>query len=202
MMGHENNKKPGKIRNVLRTILLILTGIILGVNLYLANASGIVGNQLPMPFGYGIANVLSGSMEPTFSPGTLLLVKEEKDIKTGDIVVYQSGQSLVVHRVVSIDGDTVVTKGDANNTQDEPFNRNQIKGIVIGWIPGVGNLVKFLKTPVGIILILVLAFFLLEGSFRKKKETDEEELEKIRQEIQKLKQEIQEEKNTEDNRKN
>ena len=83
-----------KTSPVLRRILLAVIGLILGVNVYFANASGIGGNHLPMPFGYGIANVLSGSMEPTFSKGALLLVKEEKQTEPGQIVVYQSGQVL------------------------------------------------------------------------------------------------------------
>ena len=122
-----------------------------GVNVYFANASGIGGNHLPMPFGYGIANVLSGSMEPTFSKGALLLVKEEKKTEPGQIVVYQSGQELIVHRVIQIEGNLVTTKGDANEAADPVFDASQIKGVVVGWIPFLGSLVSFLKTPVGII---------------------------------------------------
>lgn len=73
MKNKANTKSKKKQRSILRRILLIIIGLILGVNVYLANAKGIVGNKLPMPFGYGMANVLSGSMEPTFSKGTLLL---------------------------------------------------------------------------------------------------------------------------------
>ena len=82
----KTEKKKQKLNTLLRALLLIFAGGILGLNLYLANARGIVGNQLPMPFGYGLANVLSGSMEPTFSPGTLLLVKKTDSIEKGDIV--------------------------------------------------------------------------------------------------------------------
>ena len=103
MMEKQTAKKT-KQRSIIRRFLLVIIGLALGVNVYLANAKGIVGNQLPMPFGYGLANVLSGSMEPTFSKGALLLVKESKDVHTGDIVVYQSGQELIVHRVIAQKG--------------------------------------------------------------------------------------------------
>ena len=164
-------------------------GLILGVNAYLANAREIVGNQLPMPFGYGLANVLSGSMEPTFSKGTLLLVKKESSYKTGDIVVYQTDRELIVHRIIEIDGDVVVTQGDANNAADQPFEKEQIKGVVIGWIPFLGNVAGILKTPAGILLVLVCAFLLIEGSFRKQREADDRELEAIKEEIRRLKEE-------------
>lgn len=179
-----------KASPVLRRILLVLIGLILGVNIYFANASGIGGNRLPMPFGYGIANVLSGSMEPTFSKGALLIVKEEKKAEPGQIVVYQSGQELIVHRVIQTEGNLVTTKGDANDTADPVFDMDQIKGVVIGWIPALGLLVSFLKTPVGIILLLVCAVLLLEGSFRKQKQSDDIQLEGIKEEIRRLKEEI------------
>ena len=179
-----------KASPVLRRILLVLIGLILGVNIYFANASGIGGNRLPMPFGYGIANVLSGSMEPTFSKGALLIVKEEKKAEPGQIVVYQSGQELIVHRVIQTEGNLVTTKGDANDTADPVFDMDQIKGVVIGWIPALGLLVSFLKTPAGIILLLVCAVLLLEGSFRKQKQSDDIQLEGIKEEIRRLKEEI------------
>ena len=90
-----------------RLLLLILCGVILGVNVYLANANSLVGNQLPMPFGYGAAVVLSGSMEPEFSKGDLIVVNETDTYEVNDIVVFQDGNSLVVHRIINIDGETI-----------------------------------------------------------------------------------------------
>ena len=183
------NKKKILHSAFFRRMLLAVLGVILGINLYMTNARGVLGNQLPMPFGYGIANVLSGSMEPTFSKGALLLVEETDHITTGDIVVYQAGHELIVHRIVEIDGDTVVTQGDANNVADQPFDRSEIKGKVLGWVPGLGAAVTVLKTPLGIILTLVLAFLLIEASFRKQREADDQELEAIKEEIRRLKEE-------------
>lgn len=185
-------KKKQNKGQILRRIVLIVTGLILGVNVYLANARGIVGNQLPMPFGYGIANVLSGSMEPTFSRGTLLLVKETDEFQVGDIVVYQSGNELIVHRITALNGKQVTTQGDANNVADPVFSEEEIKGVVISWIPHLGTAVSLLRTPAGIILILIIAFLLVEGSFRKQREADDMELERIKEEIRRLKKEKEE----------
>ena len=185
----KQNKKQCPL---VRRILLIIIGLILGLNVYFANAKGIVGNKLPMPFGYGIANVLSGSMEPTFSKGSLLIVKETKDVKQGDIIVYQSGSELIVHRVIKIEQNQITTQGDANNIVDPTFNKTQIKGVVILWIPVLGSIANTLKTPVGIILVLLCAFLLVEGSFRRQKEADVEEIEAIKEEIRRLKEETKE----------
>lgn len=187
--SHISEKTKKKRKRILRRLLLIIVGLILGLNLYFANAGKILGNQLPMPFGYGLANVLSGSMEPTFSKGTLLLVKDTQDVETGDIVVYQSQNELIVHRVVSITDNEIITQGDANNVADPPFDKTQIKGKVIAWIPFLGSVAALLKTPAAVIVILVLAFVLVEGSFRVQRDADDQELEAIKAEIQRLKDE-------------
>lgn len=184
-----NGKTNKKKKRILRRLLLIFVGLILGLNLYFINAGKILGNKLPMPFGYGMANVLSGSMEPTFSKGTLLLVKDTKEVQEGDIVVYQSRDELIVHRIISLSGDEVVTQGDANSVADEPFDRSQIKGKVIGWIPLLGNVAALLKKPIAVIIILILAFVLVEGSFRSQRDADDQELEAIKEEIRRLKEE-------------
>lgn len=180
------SNKNSKIAVILRRVLLAVLGIVLGVNLYLANVNAVTRNHLPMPFGMGIAVVLSGSMEPELRVDDLVVVKKASDYKENDIVVYQRNQYLVMHRVVSLDGDVIVTKGDANNVADEPIARSYVKGVVVGHIPWMGKIVRILKTPAGILLIFVLAVMLVEMSFQKKKEKDNEELEKIKDEIERL----------------
>lgn len=174
-------------KNLIRVVLLVLCGAILGFNVYLANANSLLGNQLPMPFGCGAAVVLSGSMEPELSKGDLIIVSKSETYEKNDIVVFQSRGSLVVHRIVDIDKDTVITKGDANNTTDEPINIIAIKGKVRFCIPFVGNIVNFIKTPIGTICIIVVAILLIEIPRRNEKQKDDEEKQKIIDEINRLK---------------
>lgn len=188
--GKSRRKQKKKSRGILRRLLLILMGIVLGINLYLANARNIAGNQLPMPFGMGAAVVLSGSMEPNLSKGDLIFVQRTEPLQLEDIIVYQSGSSLIVHRIVSMYGDTIVTQGDANNVPDEPISTSQIKGKVIGHIPWVGNVLNFLKIPVVSLAVLILAFALTELSFRRQKEEDGRDLEEVKEEIRRLKEEL------------
>ena len=181
--------KPKK-HSFFRHALLVVFGLILGVNVYFSNAKLLVGNALPMPFGTGAAVVLSGSMEPTLSKGDLIFVRKSDIIEQGDIVVYQSGSSLIMHRVVQLDGTSVVTQGDANNVPDEPIQTAQIKGVVIGWIPAVGILFNALKTPVGAFITLLAAVALIELSFRKQKDEDDKTLSEVKEEIRRLKEEL------------
>ena len=70
------NKTSG-IRSIwIRRLVLALLGLLMGLQIYFVNAGRVMGDPLPMPFGYGAAVVLSGSMEPTYSAGDLLIVKK------------------------------------------------------------------------------------------------------------------------------
>ena len=178
------------MKNSLRLVLLIVCGTVLGLNVYLANAKSLMGNQMPMPFGYGVAVVLSGSMEPALSVGDLILLKETDAVQVEDIVVFQDVSSLVVHRVVDIDENMITTKGDANNVSDDPMDASLVKGKVFMTIPGVGHLVNFLKTPIGTLLTIILAIALIEIPRRIEMQKDDEEREKLIEEINQLKKEI------------
>ena len=116
-----------KIRDLFRLLILVLCGLALGVNVYLLNARNLMHNMLPMPFGYGAAVVLSGSMETTFSAGDLIIVEDTDEYAVRDIVVYQDRNSLVVHRIIEIDDEFVITQGDANNAPDEAIALSSIK---------------------------------------------------------------------------
>ena len=179
--------KPKKHSALWRRLALVVLGLLLGVNAYLANARGLGGNQLPMPFGTGFAVVLSGSMEPTLHVNDLLVVRRADQYNVGDIVVYQSGYELIVHRVIAADGDTLVTRGDANNAADPPIDVSAVKGVVAARVPVLGTVVSALKTPTGILVLLVCAFGLIELSYRRQKDADDRDLEAIKAEIRRLK---------------
>lgn len=180
-----------KHTGILRILLLIICGAILGVNVYSLNANRLVGNRIPMPFGYGAAVVLSGSMEPTLSTDDLIIVRKAESLAVDDIVVFQDEDILVVHRIIETDGETVTTKGDANNAADEPVSVSDIKGKVVFSIPFAGKIVNFMKTPVGILLVIIAAIALVEIPHRKEKRKHDEDQQKIIEEIERLKQEQQ-----------
>ena len=177
--------------SIVRIFLLVICGTILGVNVYSLNANRVVNNKLPMPFGYGAAVVLSGSMEPEFFKNDLIIVKEAEEYELRDIVVYQDGAMLVVHRIIRIDGEMVTTQGDANDGADEPIEVSLIKGKVVFCVPYVGVIIDFLKTPIGTFIIIALAILLVEIPRRREKRSDDEERTKIIEEIKKLKEEQQ-----------
>lgn len=187
------HKKPiGKKKMVLtalRIVLLAAVAVVIGVNVYLWNARSLMGNTMPMPFGYGCAVVLSGSMEPTLEIDDLIFVKKQDSFQPDDIVVFRDGASLTVHRLLSIDSETAITKGDANNVADEPIAVEQIVGCVVGRLPKMGVVTRFLKTPAGVLLLLGGALLLTELSFRKDRQAGDEKVEQLKEEIRRLRQE-------------
>lgn len=176
-----------QLKSVIRISVLVLLAVLIGVSIYSINASMLGGNALPMPFGFGMTVVLSGSMEPELSVDDLLIVTPSDTYEVGDVVVYQTQRTAVVHRIVAINGDKIITRGDANNTDDDPIAKENIKGKVIFAIPFIGLIVNLIKTPFGTILLLGAAVWLLEASFKKEKAQKAEELAAIRREIEELK---------------
>lgn len=176
-----------QLKSVIRISVLVLLAVLIGVSIYSINASMLGGNALPMPFGFGMTVVLSGSMEPELSVDDLLIVTPSDTYEVGDVVVYQTQRTAVVHRIVSINGDKIITRGDANSGDDEPITQANIKGKVVFAIPFIGLIVNLIKTPFGTILLLGAAVWLLESSFKKEKDKKAEELAAIRREIEELK---------------
>lgn len=178
--------------SVIRYLILGILAAAIGVNVFVLNANHLAGDAVPMPFGYGMSVVLSGSMEPTLSVGDLLVVRAQRSYEVGDMVVYQSGRTPVVHRIVSAEDDTFTTRGDANNTNDAPIPATAVKGRVILTIPKVGSLLWTLKSPAAMIAMLAVAILLVEGSFYSQKAEKEKEKEKIKDEIRALMEELKE----------
>ena len=177
-------------RNIFRRVTLVLLAAALGYSAYLMSAAGLARNQLPMPFGVGLATVESNSMVPAFARGDLLVVGalDKDDPAVGDVVVYRDPTiGLVVHRVVAVDGDLVTTQGDANNATDEPFDRSRVVGRVLLVIPMLGLLVGMLRTPLGALALLAITLLLVELPFRRHRGEEEDERERIRAEIAELK---------------
>ena len=176
-----------KVKTAGRLLLLALISLVVGVRLYSWNAQVLGGNAMPMPFGYGISVVLSGSMEPALSVNDLVIVHAQEAYESGDIVVYQSGHMLVLHRLVELADGVAVTQGDANNAADPPIAVSAIKGKAIAQVPALGAAALFLKTPVGFLLVLTSAILLLELPYWRERQKAAEEQERIKEEIRRLK---------------
>lgn len=174
-------------RTVFRVFILLLISLIAGGAIYSFNARQVLHDQMPMPLGFGVSYVLSPSMEPTLRVDDLVFIRSSDSYREGDIVIFQESNSLTIHRIIHVDGDTVTTKGDNNNSPDAPIQKSSIKGKLVFSVPFLGALVRLLQTTVAKILLIVLAALLFKLSWRKEKKQDDETLEQMKAEIRRLK---------------
>ena len=162
-----------KIVNILLNILIIIFAFILLVSIYNNIQITIFKNDYSSFFGYSLFEVQTGSMSGTIEVGDWIVVKETNDIELNDIITYKQGDEFTTHRVIEKYNDTYVTKGDVNNTKDEPITDEEIAGKVVNVLPHFGILRKTLFNPL-VVVSLIITLFLI--SYALKKEDKEKEL--------------------------
>lgn len=86
--------------------------------------------------------VISGSMEPTLKVGGILYYEkiDINELDEGDILVYQTKEHIISHRIVDITENGFITKGDINNSVDNYLvSDEQVLGKGTNWsIPFIG----------------------------------------------------------------
>jgi signal peptidase len=113
---------------------------------------------LPRTGWYRVETVLSGSMEPAFAPGDLIVVTPEplREVRAGQVISYHipiGDQHVQTHRIVKVlhggEHPVVQTKGDANDSVD-PWKARldgttawQVRAVA----PKLGWLIVWLRTP-------------------------------------------------------
>ena len=122
--------------------------------------------------GLRLCPVQSGSMEPEIPTYSMCLISTRYDYDTlteGDVIVYDRpyDHMQVVHRIIAVLPDGIITKGDANPVDDGILlTEGDIYGVYLGHIPGVGRIVNIIRTPVGIGFILAIVVLLLISDVR------------------------------------
>lgn len=135
---------------------------LLGALILLVVIASCLPLTLPRLLGYGIYEVVSGSMEPEIPVGSVIYVKAAApgDIAEQDVIAFQSGESVVTHRVVqnrTVEG-AFVTKGDANAAEDlRTVPYDALVGRVAYHFPGVGRLMAVYTSSVGKVYAILTA---------------------------------------------
>ncbi len=125
-------------------------------------------------------NVLTGSMEPTYKVGDIIVIKvtAPEDLKKGDVITFISedptlkGQT-VTHRIVSVTDDNgkikFETKGDNNKVADETLvTQDKVLGKVQFKIPFVGKAVNFMQTNRAAFFLIIILPMLVIMAFEVK----------------------------------
>lgn len=153
-------KKTKKINMLgcILNILIMVVVVITIIGLYYMAQVKILNKDYANIFGYTFFEVATGSMTNTINIGDIVVVKVNETFKENDIIVYKEENSFITHRVIKIDGQDLITRGDANNSEDKPIKSDQILGKVIYVVPKIGIWRRVLASPeiLGMIIISII----------------------------------------------
>jgi signal peptidase I len=109
------------------------------------------------------------SMEPGFSTGDLAVLRPASEYAVGDVVAYDSPtlETIVMHRIVAVDGDRFVLQGDDNDWLDEdrPTGAEILGGLFLR-VPRGGEALDVLASPGALALILGTGLAVMVGTGR------------------------------------
>lgn len=167
-------KKQSKIKNIIKiltNIVYFLLAIIVIILIYNIIQVGILNKPYMDIFGYSFFQVKTGSMSGTIEIGDIIIVKLTKEVSEDDIITYEKEQILITHRIIEKQGDSITTKGDANNAADEPINSSEVIGKVVYTLKNIEIWKEVFKTPeVYTLIIITLFLFGITISIEEKKE--------------------------------
>jgi signal peptidase len=160
-----------KIKKVISAIVAVFTALVflLGFAIF-ASVLKADANEVPSVLGFSVLKIQTGSMEPEFRTGSVIITREVSadKLEKGDVISFYSTGGQIANQVNTHRIDDIfylkggerqfVTKGDANATVDEfPVYERRIIGKVIFNL-GVfsGSVIGFLQNPNIILFFIVI----------------------------------------------
>lgn len=167
--------RENKAFQMVKKIFDIVVGVFIVLFLLVVLLQRFSNNKLSF-FNFRIFTVVSGSMEPKYNIGDVLISKdvEADQIKVGDVISYfgQSGSfadKVVTHEVVSIEMDAngkriYHTKGLVNVIEDPIVYEDQVFGVVKYKSILLSLIYKVVGKPWGMFVFVVLPMIYIIGS--------------------------------------
>lgn len=175
-------KKATKVVNVIVDILIILVLLVSVFTLVSVLTTTNGGKGVPNIFGKAPIGVLTDSMKgdkpDSFNQGDLIICdvvdsNANNTFKEGDVITFRADidndgkEDLLTHRIYKVNEDgSFQTKGDANISYDQdPSNATRFANVFPrdvlavyhgAKISGLGNVINFIRTPMGFFLIILL----------------------------------------------
>ncbi len=158
------------IKKTFRVISAVLFAVLFLVTTFFVVLKFMGGNQTM--FGYNIYYVVTGSMEPKYSTGDILLGKsvDTEQLVVGDVVTYlgadgQISGKMITHQIVEIQENQgtrqFITKGLANAVADPPVAPQQIQSKILFKIPLLGKIFALANHKWGFFVLFVLPLICL-----------------------------------------
>lgn len=118
--------------------------------------------------GISFFEVETGSMRPDIVEGDLVVIQQKNNdyYQVGMVITYlpEGSKTPVTHKIVQRDGNTLVTRGINNNIDDDPIDVSCVIGKVVFVWSGYYKFSEFIKSPIGIISIIIGGIIIVEGT--------------------------------------
>ncbi len=142
----------------MKTLKNTISGIFIA--LLLIVIAFFVVSLIPIQGNIKIKIVKSGSMEPTIKTGGIVVIKPSDNYKVGDIITFGEDSKDAIpttHRIISDEGSSFKTKGDANEHEDQQVvPKNVVIGKVLFSVPYAGYILDFARQPRGFIALIAI----------------------------------------------
>lgn len=163
----------GRIFTVL-SVLIFIFGLVIFVSVL-----GATAGEVPSVFGFSVLQVSTGSMEPEYMTGSVVVVRKSdvKELKVGDVISFYSMDETIsgkvnTHRIIKIDymldGDEPIftTQGDRNELpdKDKVHAVNVIGKVVYDLGTVSGSIISVLQNPNVIFFVIVLPLIFITFS--------------------------------------
>lgn len=160
-------KKALKFISKLIMYMFVITFVL--INFSILISTFVMHKDYPVVFGYTYFEIATGSMRDEIKEHDVIIVKLCDDYQVGDVITYRDNNVFVTHRIISIDNDIIVTKGDANNKEDRPIKRKQVLGKVVLVLDELGIIIRFLTSKS--VIVTFILFIALISFMRSMKES-------------------------------
>ena len=107
-------------------------------------------------FDFRIFKIASGSMEPYLKVNDIIIIKKSNNYKVNDVVTYKLDKEYITHRIVEIDDEKIITKGDFNNTEDKPIKKSDVIGKLFYKFKYFGFICYLFSKPKTLIIAFII----------------------------------------------
>jgi signal peptidase I len=153
----QSQRPPSLLAN-----LILFAGLVI---IWIVFAPAKIGGQTSYVMVNGI------SMEPGYHSGDLVIVRKAPTYQVGDVVTYRDAEmgAFVIHRIIGIEQDQFVLKGDNNSWIDAYHpTRAEIAGKQWVYMPKAGRTMQWLRKPLNLsVTILLLGVFFMSSLITK-----------------------------------
>ena len=161
------NEKLKKIFKIIKSIINTIIVVVVLAFVLIVCLQRFSGNKISF-LNYRMFTVVTGSMEPKYKIGDVLIAKEKdpSEVKIGDAISYlaEKGEiknNVITHEVVNITqnekGEYLFhAKGLINLVEDPVVHESQLYGVVVYKTKLLSFVRKIISTDIGMLLLIII----------------------------------------------